>query len=87
MVVITPEVDSLSVRGGVLGQYVATVIVPARTDTLPDEGTYWWGHVLTVVGKTPKRCSLMDAVSQWAGISDRRLGGIGWKADIQDNPV
>ena len=87
IVVIAPGVDSLSVGVGVLGQYVATVVAPARTDIFPNEGDYRWGHVLAVTGKTLKRCSLMDALGQWAGVSDRGLGGIEWKTDIHGSPA
>ena len=71
VVVLAPGYDCFSVAVGVLGQYVATVIAPAETDSFPNDGDYAWGHVLTVDGRTLRRCSWVDALSQWVGIADR----------------
>ena len=82
VVVLAPGYDCFGVGVGILGQYVATVIAPAKTDTFPNDGNYAWGHVLAVTGKTLKRCSLVDGLSQWAGIADRDLGEIEWEKDF-----
>ncbi len=70
VVVLAPGHDSFGVGVGILGQYLATVIAPAQTDTFPNDGDYAWGHVLAIAGKTLKRCSLVDGLSQWACASD-----------------
>ena len=63
--VLAPGYGCFGVGVGVLGQYVATVIAPAETDTFPNDGNYAWGHVLAVTGKTLNRCSWVDGLSQW----------------------
>ena len=79
VVVLAPGYDYFGV--GILGQYVATVIAQAKTDTFPNDGNYAGGHVLAVNSKALKQCSLVDGLSQWAGITDRDLGGIEWGKD------
>ena len=71
VVVLAPGYGCFSVGVGILGQYVATVIAPAETDTFPNDGNYAWGHVLAVTGKTLKWCSWVDALSQWVGVTER----------------
>ena len=75
-VVLAPGYDCFGVGVGVLGQYVATVIASAKTDSFPNYGNYAWGHVLAVDGKTLKRCSWVHALSQWVGVTDRDTGKI-----------
>ena len=70
VVVLAPGHDSFGVGVGILGQYVATVIAPAKTHTFPNDGAYAWGHVLAITGKTLRLYSLVDGLSQWAGASD-----------------
>ena len=70
VVVIAPGHDSFGVGVGILGQFVATVLAPAQTDTFPNDGNYAWGHVMAITGKTLKRYSLVEGLSQWAGASD-----------------
>ena len=70
VVVLAPGPDSFGVSVGVLGQYVATVIAPAKTHTFPNDGDYAWGHVLAITGKKLRRYSLVDGLSQWAGVSN-----------------
>ena len=81
VVVLAPGYDCFGVGVGILGQYVATVIAQAKTDTFPNDGNYAGGHVLAVNSKALKQCSLVDGLSQWAGITDRDLGGIEWGKD------
>ena len=79
VVVLAPGYGCFGVGVGILGQYVATVIATAETDTFPNDGNYAWGHVLAVTGKTLKRCSWVDGLSQWVGVTDRDSGEIKWK--------
>ena len=81
VVVLAPGYGCFGVGVGILGQYVATVIAPAETDTFPNDGNYAWGHVLAVTGKTLERCSLADGLSQWVGITNRDSGEIEWSAN------
>ena len=78
VVVLTPGYGCFGVGVGILGQYVATVIAPAETDAFPNDGNYAWGHVLAVTGKTLKRRSWVDGLSQWVGVTDRDSGEIEW---------
>ena len=57
-------------------------LASAETDSFPNDGNYAWGHVLAVTGKTLKRCSWMDGLSQWAGVTDRSSSEIEWKKDL-----
>ena len=82
VVVLAPGYDCFAVGVGILGQYVATAIAPAETASFPNDGNYAWGHVLAVTGKTLKRCSWMDGLSQWAGVTDRSSSEIEWKKDL-----
>ena len=76
VVVLAPGYGCFGVGVGILGHYVATVIAPAETYTFPNDGNYAWGHVLAVTGKTLKRCSWVDGLSQSVGITDRDSGEI-----------
>ena len=76
VVVLAPGYDCFGVGVGVLGQYVATVIASAQTDSFPNDGDYAWGHVLAVDGKTLKRCSWVDALSHWVGTTDQDSGKV-----------
>ena len=40
-------------------------MVPAKCDRFPNEGDYAWGHVLAIDDKRLKRCSWVDALSEW----------------------
>ena len=71
VVVLVPGHGCFGVGVGILGQYVATVIAPAETDTFPNDGDYARGHVLAVAGKTLKRCSWAEGLSQWVGVANR----------------
>ena len=82
VVVLMPGHGCFGVGVGILGQYVATVIAPAETDTFPNEGDYAWGHVLAVTGKTLKRCSWADGLSQWVGVTREGPDEIDWREGL-----
>ena len=70
VVVLMPGPNCFAVAVGLLGQYLAMVNVPARTESFPNEGPYAWGHLLTIADKKLKRCSWMEGLRQWVGISE-----------------
>lgn len=86
-VVLIPGNDCFSVGVGILGQYVATVIAPAQTNMMRNDGDYVWGHVLAANGKTLKRCSWADGLSEWAGVTERGSSGIDWKNDVHSGSM
>ncbi len=62
VVVLVPGLGFFTVGVGLLGQYLATVAVPANTESFPDDGSHAGGHVIAITDKELKRCSLADAV-------------------------
>ena len=76
VIVLMPGEGCFGVAVGILGQYLAMVNVPANTGTFRNEGDYAWGHVVAVVDRKIKRCSLVHALSQWVGIGERQSLGI-----------
>lgn len=65
VVVLLPGQDCFGVGVGLLGHYLASVVVPAKCDQFPNDGDYAWGHVLAIDDKKLKRCSWVDALSEW----------------------
>ena len=54
---LMPGPDCFGTGVGILGQYLGMIIVPAKTDSFPNDGDYAWGHVVAIVGGTLRRCS------------------------------
>ena len=73
VVVLMPGPDCFGIGVGILGQYLATIIVPAKTDSFPNDGDYAWGHVVASIDRRLRRCSWAHALGQWA----RRSGWAG----------
>ena len=70
VVVLLPGSDFFHVTVGILGQFLASVSVPADTRSFPNEGNFHWGHAISVVGSTIERRSWLSCMQQWAGVSD-----------------
>ncbi len=66
-----PGRDCFGVGVGLLGHYLAMVNVPARTDSFPNEGDFAWGHVVKIVDKKLKRCSWVEGLRRWTGMSEQ----------------
>ena len=66
VVVLMPGVDCFGAGVGILGQYLAMINVPAKTESFPNDGVYAWGHVVAVVDQKLRRCSWADGLKQWA---------------------
>ena len=64
VVLLVPGKDYLVVAVGILGQYLALVNVPARTESFPNEGAFTWGHVIEVVDKKLNRFSWTDGLAR-----------------------
>ena len=69
VVILIPGDGVLGVTVGLLGQFLATVIAPADTNSFPNEGAYAWGHVLAVTDGKLGRCSWVDALTRWVSPS------------------
>ena len=66
-VVLVPGPDSFQVTVGILGQFMATINVPADTARFPNEGDFRWGHVLLSKNKSLSRTSWFRAFSDAVG--------------------
>jgi hypothetical protein len=66
VVVLIPGSQCLWITVGILGQYLATLIVPASTEGFPKAGAHEVGHVLAIIDGTLKRCSWQSAWRQVA---------------------
>ena len=64
VVVLVPGRNYLAVAVGILGQYLATVVVPAKTESFPNQGAFAWGHVIELVDRKVKRFSWTDGLSR-----------------------
>ena len=64
VVVLVPGRHYLAVAVGILGQYLATVVVPAKTESFPNQGAFAWGHVIEVVDRKLNRFSWIDGLSR-----------------------
>ncbi|MDD9991209.1 MAG: hypothetical protein OXP75_05385 [Rhodospirillales bacterium] len=62
-VVLVPGPNSFQVTVGILGQFIATINVPANTERFPNEGDYHWGHVMVSKDKTLSRASWFRTLS------------------------
>ena len=69
VVVLLPGSDFFHVTVGILGQYLASVSVPADTRSFPNEGDFHWGQAISVVRNTVQRPSWRSCMEQWAGVS------------------
>lgn len=65
VVVLIPGPNYLAVGVGLMGRYLALVNVPAETESFPNRDCYAWGHVVAMIDKKLKRCSLVDGLRQW----------------------
>ena len=71
IIILFPGNNYLGVSVGILGKFLATLIVPAQTKTFPNEGPFAWGHVLAVISGTLYRCSWADALKQCVKHSEK----------------
>ena len=67
VVVLVPGPNSFQVTVGILGQFLATINVPANTNSFPNEGDYHWGHEMSVVKGKVVRRSWLDSMRRWVG--------------------
>ena len=67
VVVLVPGPNSFQVTVGILGQFLATIGVPANTKSFPNEGDYYWGHEISVVKGKVVRRSWRDSMWRWVG--------------------
>ncbi|MCY4499002.1 MAG: hypothetical protein OXC14_17175 [Rhodospirillaceae bacterium] len=67
VVVLVPGPNSFQVTVGILGQFLATIIVPANTNSFPNEGDYHWGHQISVIKGNVVRSSWRDSMRRWVG--------------------
>ena len=64
VVVLVPGRHYLAVAVGILGQYLATVVVPAKTESFPNQGAFGWGHVIELVDRKLNRFSWTEGLSR-----------------------
>ena len=65
VVVLIPGPNCFQVSVGILGQFLATINVPANTISFPNEGDFHWGHVLSVVRNEIQRESWFNCMQKW----------------------
>ena len=68
VVVLLPGPNFFQITVGILGQFIATINVPANTDPFPNEGDYHWGHVMLVKEGTLSRTSWFQCMKDVVGI-------------------
>ena len=66
-VVLVPGPDSFQVTVGILGQFIATIKVPADTERLPNDGDFHWGHAILCKDRKLSRKSWFKALSDSVG--------------------
>ena len=67
VIVLVPGPNSFQVTVGILGQFLATIGVPANTKSFPNEGDYYWGQQISVVKGRVVRRSWRDSMWRWVG--------------------
>ena len=72
VVVLMPGPDCFGTGVGILGQYLGMIIVPATTDSFPNDGDYAWGHIVASVDGTLRRCSWVHGLTQWTSTSSSK---------------
>ena len=70
VVILMPGHGCLRVAVGLLGQYLGMVNVPARTELFPNGGDPLEGHVMAIVDKKLRRCSLKSVLQQWIAATE-----------------
>ena len=68
VVVLLPGANFFQITVGILGQFIATINVPANTNSFPNEADYHWGHVMLVKEGTLSRTSWFQCMKDVAGI-------------------
>lgn len=66
-VVLVPGPNSFQITVGILGQFIATIMVPANTERFSNEADYHWGHVMLVKNKILSRASWFRTLSDAVG--------------------
>ncbi len=67
VVVLLPGPKFFQVTVGILGQFIATINVPANTVPFPNEASFHWGHVMLVKEGTLSRTSWFQCMKDAVG--------------------
>ena len=68
VVALIPGPSCFQITVGILGQFIATVNVPANTNSFPNEADYHWGHVMLVKQGALSRISWFQCMKEAVGI-------------------